>query len=167
MPATLKRARAGAHPVDRLQDDLFKLKSLRKILEEFGIDPAGPDAKRLAAYMMSGLYHGIQRIPKTPHQPAANLGKWTPVDDMRLMLDVEWCQTNHDVSDREAISLTAEAFPAETHRFPYRANGRKSPKSTPKERYEEALWQRWIKVVKPAKAKRKWMGAFGVGQSQK
>ena len=117
--------------------------------------------------MVAGLYHGIQRTPKAPHRPAASSGRWTAVDDLRLLLDVEWCQSNHNVSDREAISLTAEAFPAETHRFPYRANGRKWPKSTLQKRYESALWSRWIKNVKPARAKLTWMAALGVGQLQK
>ena len=165
-PTLPEKAHAGANLVDQLEDDLLKLKSLVQILEAFGIDPAGADAKRLVAHMVAGLYHGIQRTPKAPHQPAPNSRGWTAVDDLRLLLDVEWCQSNHNVSDREAISLTTAAFPAETQRFPYRANGRKWPKSTLQKRYENALWSRWIKNVKPARAKLRWMAVLGVGQSR-
>jgi hypothetical protein len=106
-----EKAHAGANLVDPLEDALLKLKFLVQILEAFGIDPADADAKRPVAHMVGELYCGIQQTPKAPHRPAAISGRRTAVDDLTLLLDVEWCQSNHNVSDREAISLIAEAFP--------------------------------------------------------
>jgi hypothetical protein len=151
--------------VDDLGHELLKLKSLTEILKRFGIDPVGPTAERLALHMVAGLYHGIQRIPKTPpSQPAAKRHEWTSVHDLTLLLDVEWSQSNHfNKSEREAVKVIARAFPPETDRFPYKQNrrGTESPKSD-LERYEAALWSRWMNHVKPARARLKWMDALGV-----
>jgi hypothetical protein len=151
--------------VDELQRELLKLKSFAQILKRFGLDPTGLDAERLVSHMVEGLYHGIQRIPKTPPQESAvNRDKWNPVHDLTLLLDVEWSQSNHfNKSEREAVKVIAAAFPPETNRFPYKSNSRglESPERD-LERYEAALWSRWMNNVKPARARLKWMDAVGV-----
>jgi hypothetical protein len=142
-----KRARANAQLIDQLEQGLLTFKPLVKLLKVFGVEPASPDVKRLVSYMMAGLYYGIKRTWKDhAPQPASDRRKWTLFHDTNLMLEIECCRKRYGVSEREAVSLIAEAFPPETHCFPYRANGRKSPKFDPRARYEEALWRRWMMI---------------------
>jgi len=67
-----------------------------------------------------------------------------------------------DISEREAIKRIAakprDNHPSLAHRFPYKPQtgrseaGRRFSQSTPQERYEEALWQRWNKIKQDEKA---------------
>jgi hypothetical protein len=174
-----RRPSTNADIVDQLEHELLNLKSLVKILEVVGIDPAGPEAKQIVAHMIAGAYHGIQRAPKKPpRQPARQQKGWTLVNDLKLMLDVEWCRSEYGVSGNKAISLIAEAFPAKTCRYPYKPKGRKSPKTTAQQQYEAALRRRWLEIVKPQEREREavrvelasddpLMAALGFGRPKK
>ena len=116
-------------------------------------------AKLIVSYMLVGLHHGIKLTEKDQPRRPPSRGAWTSLDDMTLMGDVEWYQREHGLSEREAIRITAEAFPPDMHRFPYKANGRKSPKSSLQKRYEDALRSRWIEntTLKAAKFESAWL----------
>lgn len=157
-----KRARARAHLVDQLEQDLLKLKPLVKILRVYGVDPASPDAKRLVSYMLAGLYQGSRKIERRPRQTIRNAMKWTQDHNIALMLEVVDRLKQGNISEREAIKqIAAESrdnHPSLAHRFPYKPQtgrseaGRQFSQSTSKERYEEALWQRWKKIKQDEKA---------------
>jgi hypothetical protein len=150
---------------NKLPQELLKLKPLVKILQAVGVDPASPDAWRLAAFMTVSLYDGIRRIrPRReirPRRAVRSAAKWAETHDIALMLEVVDL-LKQDISEREAIKRIAakprDNHPSLAHRFPYKPQtgrseaGRRFSQSTPQERYEEALWQRWNKIKQDEKA---------------
>ena len=90
--------------VDQLKERLLTFEPLLKILEAVGVDPAGPDAKRLVSDMLDGLDHGIQRIKAKQSRQTAN-SKWTRADDTILTLAIEWGKWNTAVSARPSGGL--------------------------------------------------------------
>jgi hypothetical protein len=167
-----KRARAKAPPADQLKQELALLADqleqrllgfppLMKFLQAVGVDPTSPDARRLVIFMLAGLCDGITRIEIRPRQAVPSAKKWTQDHGIALMLEVVDLLTQ-GISEREAIKRIAaeprDNHPSLAHRFPYEPQagrseaGRRSSQSTPQERYEEALRQRWNKIKHDEKA---------------
>jgi len=168
---------------DQLQQELPKFKPLVKFFQAVGVDPASTAARRLVTFIVASLYYGINRIEIQPRQAVPSAAKWTLPNEMALMIEVNWRVEREGISEREAIKRIAaesrDEHPSPAHRFLYKAqsrseSGRRFSQTTAQERYEEALWQRWLKIKKAEKARAKiiaelpphnniWLEALGFG----
>jgi hypothetical protein len=131
--------------VDQLEERLLKFDPLLEILEAVGVDPEGPEAKRLVSCMLAGLDDGIQRMEKE----TASHSRWTRVDDTILTLAIARHKRECG-SERKAIKRIA-ADPAYSFTSYKRQNGRRTPKSNQQTQYEETLRRRWMKIKKDQK----------------
>jgi hypothetical protein len=174
-PTTDEQARARAQQLeqellklaDQLPQELLKLKQLLKVFKAVSVDPASLDARLLVTSMVAWLYHAIRlrgnRIERRPRRIIPSATKWTQDHDIALMLEVVDLLRQGKISERKAVKQIAKKprnnHPSLAHRFPYEPQagrsetGRRFSQSTPQERYEESLRQRWNKIKHDEKAR--------------